>query len=85
MEIAVQRDHLALLLTYSVRYALGRRTTAPSDVAAITNGHLGHLRPHELTRLRDDIRDQSRLGYGDPCDEDTWAGLVAQLDERIGR
>ncbi len=84
---------LGTLLLFSLRYALGRRSSAPSDVAdmvrrywgAADTAHRGFL----LRDLREGFERAFRLGdgsdLGDECDRQTWAALLIWMYAQEGR
>ena len=75
------------LFLYSMRYALGRRTAAPSDVADHIVAHWEKLNDRaQMLILRDlkqaieeDDRQPGRLG--DRCDRAVWDELLKKLEK----
>lgn len=82
MGVTVQVD--SSLLIYSFRYALGRRTGAPGDVAAALVEHgevLQVYERHQIVREIEQAIAEDRAGA--PCDVDEWRQVVrafAKLD-----
>ena len=85
--------HLGDLCVYAVRYALGRTSGAPSDVAAAVREAWPAIREDaRATILRDvrlaiedddDDREHSRRGrwrLGHDCDRETWTTLLRDLE-----
>ena len=76
----VSGPELATMLMFSFRYALGRRSTAPSAVADLlrTYGHV--LPPWQRDQIANDIRIAIRDGFaGDTCDERTWREVAERM------
>lgn len=85
----VRQDHLYVLLVSAVRYALGRQTSAVSDVCGCVRSYGRHLRAGELGVLIRDIeehgdyaerqgRDRARA-YGADFDYRDWMDLLVWL------
>lgn len=71
------------LLLYAFRYALGRRTGAPSDVAATIRAHLDVLPDWMLAQIVRDIgRAIDAEQAGAPCDVDEWTRLARDITAR---
>lgn len=81
-----ERNDLWILVLGYVRYALGRRSTAPSLAASFVLRYRRHLTSAELAQIVEEVRwgldrETDRPGYlGDPCDVATWRGLIADLE-----
>jgi hypothetical protein len=79
--VRVQAPELRLLLLYTMRYALGRRTTAPADACAAVYRHHRACWDDQLRlQAADEIRqalDSDRAG--DQCDRREWESLEARL------
>ena len=77
---------LELVLVYSVRYAMGRKSTAPSDVAEIVKKNWGKIRKETQAQIMREVKEAIRLAddkcslLGDKCDHDTWVALVTWGD-----
>lgn len=75
------------MLLYSVRYAMGRCSTAPSNVASMMRCYREALTVHQEDRIRAEITEELRrceesgTTLGDACDHDTWTKLVRDLSE----
>lgn len=71
----------APVAVYATRYALGRRTAAPADVADFILAHRDDIRADAGCRdaIIRDIREQAALGYGAECDRDTWVQVLHVL------
>ena len=71
---------LALLLVYAFRYALGRRSSAPSDVAGMVLRYRHALEPWEVAQICEDATRAIHTNTaGDPCDVRTWQALIDAL------
>jgi hypothetical protein len=71
----VDVDDLRSLIIYSVRYAMGRQSYAPSEVQAIARKHRSVMRPHELRRMAYDIDTRGFLGSRD--DHAEWRAFAS--------
>ena len=75
---------LGILLLHSLRYSVGRRSTAPSATAGLIYRYWGDCEPLYRAPLLRDLREEFerawRLGdprlLGDECDRQTWAELL---------
>jgi len=66
-----------------VRYALGRRTYAVSDVCDVLTLNVWALRENSVTVIRRDIERAIEDGdAGDPCDVKAWRKLHKALAAR---
>lgn len=63
------------MLTFAVRYALGRRTYAAGDTARYVEQHISYLDIATLSVIESDIAGSRSLG--DPCDEEAWRRCLA--------
>jgi len=81
----------SIMLVYATRYALGRRSSAASDVEQAISANLGVLR-HDRGCLQAIIRDiRGATDYGADCDRECWmrtlgrceAALASRNDEPI--
>lgn len=75
----------ATLLIFATRYALGRRTFAPSIIKGLLIRHQDWLTPQDAAILIHDIEFQGTIGYGDPCDRETWETTLGWLREMLDR
>jgi hypothetical protein len=75
------------LLTGYVRYAMGRRSTAPSIALNTIGEHIHELRPAWRAQLAKEIEDElqraERAGelLGDACDHAVWKKAVTMLKQ----
>ena len=68
------------LLLWSFRYALGRRSTAPSNVSQMVIAYRDCLQPDDRTTiLRDYDEARQRGELGDACDQEDWARMSIAL------
>lgn len=64
-------------LVFAFRYALGRRTTAPSHVVAQLKTHWAALNDWTRDQIYKEIRESIRLGeIGGHCDMKTWQEVL---------
>lgn len=84
-DASIDPNTLWCLLLYSMRYALGRMSSAPSDVAEWIRSYRGHLEPWQINQIADEVEEelrrcesQNRL-LGHRCDHQVWTRLVADL------
>lgn len=85
---------LSLLAHYAMRYALGRRSTAPSDVCAALRRQWPDIDPGTRDLIASDIddaakRDRQAEHYGwkyrrlgDACDRRTWLDFREWMDRQ---
>jgi hypothetical protein len=84
-QASIAPNTLWCLLLYSMRYALGRMSSAPSDVSNWIVQHRNHLAPWQVAQIAEEVEKElllceSRGEYlGRKCDHDTWSKLVADL------
>ena len=73
------------LLLYSMRYALGRMSSSPSDVSDWIRAYRKHLDPWQVKQIAEEAEAElqicERQGklLGHQCDHNTWTKLVADL------
>lgn len=82
-DVPVRRDHLRLLLFYAIRYALGRRSTAPSEVGHLVRRHVGVLSLRDRAQLADEIDTAPSLG-DERIDAPGWRELASWLRKEAG-
>jgi len=71
------------LSVYAVRYALGRRTYAVSDVCDVVARNMDALNDNSVTVIRRDIAQAIEDGdAGDPCDAERWRELLESMAAR---
>ena len=81
MSAEISDDLLSALLTYSVRYALGRRTYACSQVARAVIDYRGHLQPGDRQAILKDFDECGPEDLGDDCDAVNWRAMARALRE----
>ena len=73
------------LLLYSMRYAMGRMSSSPSDVSDWIRRYRKHLSPRQIEQIAEEVEAELRIYerqgrlLGHQCDHDTWTKLVADL------
>lgn len=79
--VSISKLDLWILLTGYIRYAMHRRSTAPSIARDLLIQHHEALTPSQLQQLYDDVQVELRCGYsvGDPCDTQTWQTIATKL------
>ena len=82
---SVDSNTLWCLLLYSMRYALGRMSSSPSDVSDWIRRYRKHLTPRQIEQIAEEVETelqlcerQNRL-LGHQCDHDVWTKLVKDL------
>lgn len=79
-------ENLGEMLTWAVRYSLGRSTYAVSDTCRFITPLIPYLDERTICCIHRDIIEQRRLGgYGDSCDEEDWMKLKDALTQEISR
>lgn len=77
----VTPNDLGVMLIYATRYAMGRATSAPHDVAACVRRYAPHLAPGDLAVIRRDLRlALGRSVLGMAPDHAEWERLAVWLD-----
>ena len=70
----------------ALRYALGRRSAAPSMVADTITRRVHLFRVNDLTRMGIEITDALWADQaGDECDQRTWRTVVGVIAEELTR
>jgi hypothetical protein len=73
----------AIMLVYATRYALGRRSSAASDVEQAISANLGVLR-HDRGCLQAIIRDiRGATDYGADCDRECWMRTLGRCEAAL--
>jgi len=76
----VQAPELATMLIMSFRYALGRKSTAPSTVQSLLSSYGHALEPWQATQIVKDIEHAIASGLaGMDCDVVTWKEVARRL------
>lgn len=70
-------DAFCEMLTFAVRYSLGRRTYAAGDTARYVEKHISYLDIATLSVIERDIA--SGRSLGDSCDEEAWMRCLALI------
>lgn len=72
--LPIHEEHV---LHFAMRYALGRRSTAPSIVADEIARLWPRIRPATQERMHREIREAIEAGHaGDACDIERWRGVL---------
>ena len=72
------------ILLYAFRYALGRRTTAPSDINEEIRKNVEYLKNFEIDMMIHEITfEEERNNLGDNCDKQIWIQLREFLTNEI--
>ena len=75
-----------IALFFAFRYALGRRTYAPSIVAMEIKANLSKMPTPDLQGILDEIMDAWAVGkLGDECDIRTWTDLHDLIEKELER
>lgn len=93
--IKISADHLGWLLLCSMRYAIGRRTYAPSMTCDIIREHWKKLQQKDRDLLQRDLKEQVLYAdkydpergiagkwLGSACDEKTWRDMLVWMEEK---
>ena len=89
--VEVPASDLAGMLLWCFRYALGRQTYAPSDVAGWWYRWTDVLPSEYLRQCAEDVAREDRVytggihGLGHECDQRTWRELAAWCREELAR
>ena len=68
----------SVILMYAFRYALGRKTGAPSTISTAISRNIVQFKPWELKQIVKEILEYEEYfgDLGDNCDEREWYGLI---------
>ena len=84
--INIKNDELETLLIYAQRYAIGRMTYAPTEVATLVRKYMPYATTGALNILIQDIEQQADVDMlGDVCDVKTWLDLLNELKDHRQR
>lgn len=83
-------DDFGEMMNWAVRYALGRRTYAVSDICRYVKSVLPHLDYKTLHHMMRDIEEHENEtslfgGLGDECDKADWLALKEDIVKQIER
>jgi len=86
----VAPEHLRTLLLGYVRYAMGRRSAAPSMACEMVRCYADQIHPADLWQIRQEVQDEldrhtedPEFGLlGDDCDVTEWQRLVRWIEGR---
>lgn len=84
--IEVRDNDLAWLLLATVRYSLGRRSTAPAMASDLVRRYGHEISEGDLAQIGEEIADELGRAYfrdaylGDKCDHETWVALRDWVD-----
>jgi len=84
--VKISRQEFSELIVFAVRYALGRRTYAPGDIASMVKTYIDDISNGDIDILKRDIMEHGGYDhkveyYGDTFDYHTWMNLVQFLDK----
>lgn len=83
IDVPIPQDHLRDMLIFSFRYALGRRSTAPSTMDSHVRRYEQHIPVWMKKQMIGDIEYAVKNGLaGDDCDVEEWERLAGWLKER---
>ena len=73
------------ILFYAFRYALGRRTGAPSTIAMAIGSNINEFAEWELKQIVKEILEYEDYSgsLGDDCDKEVWYDLVEVLNDKL--
>lgn len=87
--VEIENFHLWIMLCGYARYAMGRRSTAPSMAHDMIKQYGKQLSAQQLVQLRREIKEEletyerANRTCGDECDHNTWKAVVMSLDGLI--
>jgi hypothetical protein len=67
-----------VILMYAFRYALGRKTGAPSTISTEISRNIAQFKPWELKQIVKEILEHEEYfgDLGDDCDKEEWRNLI---------
>ena len=83
----IQNPDLFWMLLSCVRYAMGRRSTAPSTTCGWVKQYARFLEDSQLKQIKEEVETELRTCrefLGDECDHKEWQALVEFIEVRIG-
>ena len=84
--INIKNDELEALLIYAQRYAIGRMTYAPTEVATLVRKYMPYATTGALNILIQDIEQQTDVDMlGEECDKKMWLALLETLKNERAR
>lgn len=84
MKIDIDYLDFQSLILYAMRYALGRKTFAVSDVAEMIEDHMQELSKSTMELMVRDIeKEGERHNLGMEMDKKIWMNLVVKLKGRL--
>jgi len=71
-----------VIIMYAFRYALGRKTGAPSTITAAIRRNIVHFKPWELAQIVREIVEYEEFygDLGDDCDQEVWYDLIKLIN-----
>ena len=82
---SVDPNTMWCLLLYTVRYAMGRMSSAPSDAADWVRRYRKHLTAGQIEQIAEEVETELRIcenaerTLGMDCDHKVWRRLVEDL------
>lgn len=91
----IDRHDLGILLLHSLRYSVGRMSTAPSTTSDLIRNYARAIPDADLGLILRDLREEIRLdrlsaafgrsALGHDCDRRTWVELESWLSEHAAQ
>jgi len=74
-----------VIIMYAFRYALGRKTGAPSTASSAILRNIDKFKEWELTQIRHEILQHREYhgDLGDNCDEEVWYTLIKAINNHL--
>ena len=71
-----------VIIMYAFRYALGRRTGAPTTISAAIRRNIDSFKEWELKQIIKEILEHEEYfsSLGDACDEEVWRDLINAIN-----
>jgi hypothetical protein len=76
-----------VIIMYAFRYALGRKTGAPSTASSAIRRNIDYFKEWELKQIIKEILefDDWNGGLGDDCDEEVWHHLIETINNHLNK
>ena len=77
----------SVIIMYAFRYALGRKTGAPSTICEAILRNITSFKEWELTQITKEILEHEEYfgTLGDDCDKEVWYHLIETINNHLNK